>query len=141
MLWRPSSAKTCSAIRFADLPDVLGRPAAGPLQRDQVVGRLRVRSGAQLDQVLDGKSVGSEQADPLAVGELEVDALVALEAAQLEIVVLRTLVHGLALLVPEDVQDRRRHREGQQAATAKQPSALGNQAPWIGEVERAVVAE
>src|SRR5512141_1133058 len=64
-------ARTLATLR--ELPDVLGREAPGPLERREPrVRGAGVGRRTELDQVLDLEAVRAEQADPLAVGQLEV---------------------------------------------------------------------
>ena len=83
-----------SRSRLARHPDLLGGPATGPAGVEVDERRLRVLRGAQLDEVVDDEPVSPETANPLAVGKLEVDALVVLEAIELEVDVDRPLRDG-----------------------------------------------
>src|SRR5262249_18162593 len=57
-------------------PDLLGGPAARPLpiRQARVPMRLAFRRSLDLDQVLEGGTVRAEEADPIAVAEVDLDA-------------------------------------------------------------------
>src|SRR3954463_8454793 len=67
-----------ASATLARAPDLLGRPLARPLGRDVlVVGvRLRLRRRKELDETIDLEIVRTEQIDPFAVTELELDPVV-----------------------------------------------------------------
>src|SRR6266849_1509977 len=97
---------------LARLPDVLGGPAARPGKRDELVARRRPLGRAKLDQVLDEESAPVEEANPSAVGKLEVHRVGVLEPADVEVVAPKALADLVLLVVPEEVDQRRRRVEG-----------------------------
>src|SRR6266545_7356280 len=66
-------AGAASAIAFPGLPDLLGRPLARPLGRNESVVRmgLRRRRCLQLDQVENVQAVRAQEPDPIPVREVE----------------------------------------------------------------------
>jgi hypothetical protein len=79
------------------------RAAARPFQRGEVIGGRRALRGANLDQVLDLEPVRPQQADPLSVGELEADLIVAFESPELEVVVDKPVDDAIAVDVVDEV--------------------------------------
>src|SRR6267154_675513 len=62
---------------LADLPYLFGGPLPRPVQRDELVPRRRALGRADLDQVLDLEARHAEEAHPVAVSEMELDARIA----------------------------------------------------------------
>src|SRR5207245_5915641 len=92
-----TSTPARAALALPRLPDLLRRPAARPLLlHERVPGLLGVRGRLDLDQVLHLEPVRAEEADPLPVADVEVDAVVRrpLEPVHAEVVTDETVGRG-----------------------------------------------
>src|SRR5438445_13167802 len=84
------------ALGLSDLPDVLGRPPAGPPVRPQVrIGGRDPFGRLDLDQVLDEQPIAPKQADPLTVRQLVLhQPVVVFEPSHPEVRPLQLLLYG-----------------------------------------------
>src|SRR5439155_913748 len=61
---------------LASLPDLFGGPPPSPLSSRELVTSLRPPRGLDLDQVDDFEAAPTEQADPVSMRDMELDAVV-----------------------------------------------------------------
>src|SRR5262245_13922411 len=62
------------ALPASRLPDLLRRPLPGPGERDVAIARGRALRGPHLDEVLDLEATPPQQAEPVAVRQVKLDA-------------------------------------------------------------------
>src|SRR5680860_1926887 len=129
----PASPARDDWSALAHLPDLFGRPAAGPVVVDELrVRGLRALGCAEVDERLDVEAVIAEQRQPFAVRELELgdavgpgDVLLA-EPAPAELLRRAVIVVGEPLEEARDV-------ERQQPARAQEARYLGHRDRRVAE--------
>src|SRR5579884_110752 len=128
--------------RFADAPDTLHGPVPGPLVLFRVAiaaGLTLVRPG--LDEILDDETRPAEEANPLAVGDLEVDLIAPIDAVQAKVVVDQRAREAILRHVLADKADGGRAAEGKEPTGTEDAADFGHRPVGIGERHRAPVAE
>src|SRR5262245_60506437 len=126
------------------LPHFLRRPVPRPRRADEVERRRRALRCAHLDQVLDREPVRSQEADPIAVAEMEIDGAAAgpLEAVRAEVGAQQTIGGGRAvLLLHAEREQRAVGEEDQLPARTEHACGFGDPPVRIGPQTRAVLGD
>src|ERR671919_3241954 len=131
-----------SSRRLGNQPQVLGGPVPGPPQGDVVrIGRGGVWARAQVDQPLHLKAAVPEEADPLAIRELELDRLLVLLAPHPEPGRVEAGVDPFGLWGPAHEQERAGDGEREPAPGPEDPGHLGHGPLGVGEPHGAVIGQ
>src|SRR3954470_19599470 len=71
--WIAAMSPELGVSGLASAPDLLARPLPSPVDGDERIVGFRAFSRPEFDQVVDVESVGTQEPDPVAVREVELD--------------------------------------------------------------------
>jgi hypothetical protein len=130
--------------RFAGLPDFFAWPLPGPVKRDERVPGFCSRFRPELDEVLYLQAAPPQQADHVAVAEMELHRLIIgpFEPVHAEVGPPQLLGGWLITVVGDGEHEQHRvHQEYQPSAGAQQPGRLGDPGVGIAPDARAVLRD
>src|SRR6266567_2629386 len=124
----PIGGQQCECLSlFAQLPNVLHRPAPGP-------GRLGcvticaggARGWLRLDQVSHHEARSPEEPDPVSIWQLKIHLVFPLQTMHPKVVVDQVVGEAVRLHVLTQELDRRAGREGEESSRLQQTRRLWN---------------
>src|SRR4051812_30051316 len=136
------AASSAQPIRFLPCdPQVLARPGSGPLDV-AAVSRRRARRRPQLDQIVEDERVGAEQAQPVAIPQVERGAAAVLDIGrEVEVRALQPVGLPIRPIVVTEAVERARDVEREQPGRTQEARDFGDDAGGVTPRERSMVGE
>src|SRR6202171_6313389 len=135
-----SGSEAWESRSFAESPDDLARPAAGPFVGDGLVGGGGALWGTKLDQVLDHQSGVAKDPDPFPITTPVFDRVVA-QFVQFEVALFEARADDVRREVPANLNQGAEAAKGEEPAWAQEPSRLRNGKLGLRERHHAVGTE